>query len=811
VFSPRGAANHSSGGLTRRLVAASVLLALFVAGGFVLMLLAIGDLRAEDQRARRSQAVAVAANQLERLLLDLETGQRGFILTRQERFLQPWQAARASFPVRARTLVALVSDDPPSAPLARGIVRAERAYIDDYSAPLIEAARRGEGSADSTATAVAGKQRVDALRAQFDRLLGQLQRASATSTARAESATGRASAGAAIGLGGSLVLIVLYVAYLRRAMVLPIRRAATMAERLAGGDLGARLPETDAAEVGTLERAFNVMGRSLQCNRDDLAALAEEQSALRRVATLVARGAPPPEVFAAVAEELARLFPHTVTNVLRYEPDGSGTVVGGWSDDASHITVGANLTLDGEGVAVSVLQTRRPARTDHFDGPLGSVPGAFQRAGIRTGVGSPIVVEGKLWGVAISASAKSDALPPEAEQRVTAFTELAATAIANAQARYELHGIADEQAALRRVAMLVARAAPPGEVFTAVAEEIGRLLPADVTAIGRYDGGPTVTGIGGGGTMHDPGAVGRSASLGGRNVSTIVFETGRPARLDSYAEASGDTAALGHERGVKSSVGVPITVAGRLWGVIVASLTHGGELTVGTERRLAEFTELVATAIANAESQAELTASRARIVATADETRRRIERDLHDGAQQGLVSLALQLRAAQAEVPPSLPGLRADLDEAAAGLSDVMDGLREIARGIHPAILAEGGLAAALRTLVRRATVPVQLDVRTDRRLPEPIEVGAYYVVSEALTNAVKHAHASTVAVEVEAVDRALRVLVRDDGVGGADPRCGSGLVGLKDRVEALGGRISIESPPGAGTSVHAQLPLGSD
>jgi signal transduction histidine kinase/CHASE3 domain sensor protein len=806
----RGRATRSSGGLTRRLVAASVLLALLVAGGFVVMLLAIGDLRADDQRARRSQGVAVAANQLERLLLDLETGQRGFILTHQERFLQPWQAARAGFPRRARTLLALVSDDPASVPLARGIVRAERAYIDDYSAPLIEAARRGERSADSTATALAGKRRVDALRTQFDRLLGPLERASATSTARAESATRRASAGAAIGLGGSLVLIVLYVAYLRRAMVLPVRRAATMAERLASGDLGVRLPETDAAEVGALERAFNAMGRSLERNRDDLAALADEQGALRRVATLVARGAPPPEVFSAVAEELARLFRHTVANVLRYEPDGSATVVGGWSEDAGHIPVGANLTLDGEGVAVSVLRTHRPTRTDRFDGPPGSLPGAFRSAGIRTGVGSPIVVEGELWGVAVSASAKPDALPPGAEQRVAAFTELAATAIANAQARTELHGMADEQSALRRVATLVARAAPPGEVFTAVAEEIGRLLPADVSAIGRYDGGGALTGVGGWGSMPDPGAVGRTVGLGGRNVSTLVFETRRPARLDSYAEASGDTAGLAHQRGVNSSVGVPITVAGRLWGVIVASLTHAGTLPRGTEQRLAEFTELVATAIANAESQAELTASRARIVATADETRRRIERDLHDGAQQALVSLAFQLRTAQADVPPALPGLHADLGEVAAGLSDVMDELREIARGIHPAILAEGGLPAALRTLVRRSTLPVQLDVRTDRRLPEALEVAAYYIVSEALTNAVKHAQASGVEVEVEAVDGALRVSVRDDGVGGADPGRNSGLVGLKDRVEALGGRISIESPPGAGTSIRAQLPLRS-
>jgi signal transduction histidine kinase len=241
-------------------------------------------------------------------------------------------------------------------------------------------------------------------------------------------------------------------------------------------------------------------------------------------------------------------------------------------------------------------------------------------------------------------------------------------------------------------------------------------------------------------------------------------------------------------------------------------LTQAGTLAPGTEQRLAEFTELVATAIANAESQAELSASRARIVATADETRRRIERDLHDGAQQHLVALALELRAAHARVPPELGELSAELEGVAGGLTEAMEDLREIARGIHPAILAEGGLGPALRAVARRSPVPVHLDVRVPGRLPEPLEVGAYYVVSEALTNAAKHARASGVSVDVAAVDGALRVDVRDDGVGGArlGAASGSGLVGLKDRVEALGGRIAVESPPGEGTKLHVELPLRS-
>jgi signal transduction histidine kinase len=227
-----------------------------------------------------------------------------------------------------------------------------------------------------------------------------------------------------------------------------------------------------------------------------------------------------------------------------------------------------------------------------------------------------------------------------------------------------------------------------------------------------------------------------------------------------------------------------------------------------TEERLAGFTELVATAIANAESRAELDASRARIVATADATRRRIERDLHDGAQQQLVTLALEVRAAEKAVPPELSEQRADLAHVAEGVTNVLDGLREIALGLHPSVLTEGGLGPALNTLAHRAPIPVELDVHADGRLPEPVEVAAYYVVSEALTNAAKHAHASRVRVDVDVRDRVLRVAVRDDGDGGAEPARGSGLLGLKDRAEAIGGSISVESPPREGTCLVAELPL---
>jgi signal transduction histidine kinase len=656
VLRRRGGASHrgdpsadqrpeaqTPGGLTRRLLAASSLLALIVGGAFGVLLLAIDDLRGAERRTDHSQNVLIAANELERLLLDLETGERGFVLTRQGRFLEPWNAARAELPRRSAALRRLVAGDPAAERRAARIAQAVRGYVTDYSVPLVDAARRGDPSARSVSTAAAGKRRVDAVRVEFDRLLDAQRRISADSTATADSAARRASAAALAGLAGSIALIAIYVGYLRRAIVRPIRRAATMAGRLAGGDLSARMPQTGPGEVGALERTFNVMAGSLERSRDELAELAAEQAALRRVATIVARGASPPEAFSAVAEELGQLLGASITKLLRYEPDGTATVVGGWSEPGIHIPIGTRLTVAGDGVVVSVLGTGRSARTELFDGPPGSVAACFRDLGARSGVGSPIEVEGRLWGVAIAASARPEPLPAHSEDRIVGFTELAATAIANAEAR------------------------------------------------------------------------------------------------------------------------------------------------------------------------AELTGSRARIVATADETRRQIERDLHDGAQQRLVSLALQLRGAQATVPPELGELNAELADIAAEITGVLDELREMARGIHPAILAEGGLHPALKTLARRSVVPVELDVRTEGRLPEPIEVGAYFVVSEALTNAAKHANASYVAVDVEPVDGVLRMSIRDDGVGGADPARGSGLVGLKDRVEALGGSIAIESAAGEGTELHVELPLSDE
>jgi signal transduction histidine kinase len=227
-----------------------------------------------------------------------------------------------------------------------------------------------------------------------------------------------------------------------------------------------------------------------------------------------------------------------------------------------------------------------------------------------------------------------------------------------------------------------------------------------------------------------------------------------------------------------------------------------------TETRVCDFADLAATAIANAESRTELTASRTRIVAAADDARRRIERDLHDGAQQRLVSLGLEMRAAEASVPPELRAFKGQISQLVTGLAGVSEDLQEISRGIHPAILSKGGLGPALKTLARRSAVPVELDVDVDRRLPDSVEVAAYYVVAETLTNAAKHAQASEVTVRVESEGTNLHLLIRDDGIGGADTARGSGLTGLVDRVEALGGQMTISSPPGNGTSLSVKIPL---
>jgi len=360
----------------------------------------------------------------------------------------------------------------------------------------------------------------------------------------------------------------------------------------------------------------------------------------------------------------------------------------------------------------------------------------------------------------------------------------------------------------------VGREASPAEVFSAVTEELGRLLGADIAAMIRLEPNNKAIVVAGWAAEEGdqaPVPVGTLIPLEGSTVATEVLRTARPARSDSPEDRSGPIAALVRRFGITSTVGTPIVVEGRLWGGMSVSSKQPEPLPPDTESRIAAFAELVATAIANAEARTELAASRARVVATADETRRRLERNLHDGAQQRLVSLALELRATEATVASADRGdLGLELSRFGQDLEDVLEDLRKISRGLHPAILSEAGLKPALKALARRSAVPVELDVRVETRLPESVEVAAYYVVSEGLANAIRHANASFAKIDVETVEGNVRLSIRDDGRGGADPARGSGLIGLKDRVEAQGGTISVVSPPDEGTRLHVSLPVGA-
>jgi signal transduction histidine kinase len=622
------------------MIIASGLLAVIIGAIFAIVLVVSDDVRRSAGLATHSRQELTRADRLEKLVIDLETGQRGFVLTRHERFLEPWRAARTALPRDFRDLVGF-ADSPEQARRLRRLNRAVEGYITDYSVPLVNDVRRGDPSATTLAAAEEGKRRVDAIRAQFQRFRTSERDILDERLERDETNARRAEIAAVAGLTGSILLLVLFAGYLSRAIAGPVRHAAAMAGRLAGGDLAARTPETGPAEVGELERAFNTMAASLEKSRDQLRRVAEEQSALRRVATLVAQASTPSDVFETVTREVGLLFGADLARMERYEPDGTVTGVAAWSTAA--------------------------------------------------------------------------------DQRL---------------------------------------------------------------------------------------AVGKRFAVEGVSIAALVRERNAPARVDSFAHASGPIAEEARTLGIRSSVGCPIVVEGRLWGVIAASSKRDAPFPPDTEAKIAEFTELVATAIANAESRAELAASRARVLAAADESRRRIERDLHDGTQQRLVSLGLELRSAEAITPPDLTELREQLSDIAEGLTSATKDLQEISRGIHPPILSRGGLAAALRALARRSPIPVELDVRADRRFPHSVEAAAYYVVSEALTNAAKHAHASVVRVDVEADDSVVRLAVKDDGVGGADPIQGSGLVGLRDRVEAVSGTIEITSPAGSGTTLRVRIPV---
>ena len=619
------------GGLITRLVVVTMTLAVILTSAFVFLLVAMARVDRARDIAVNSAEEAYAARDVRRALGDMETSERGFLITGQESFLRPWESGRQRISERLTRLRTIV-DDPQQAARAEQLERDALSYMNDYSIPLVEAARRGEPWVRSLATSEDGMRRMDSLRHLLDNFLSTEYVHSSEQQAIADSLYRRASVVAGVGLVLSVVVTGLSAVYLAREVVSPVRRTARMAERLAAGDLEARVPQSGTGDIAVLERNFNSMAESLQHNRAELGRLNEEQTALRHVATLVAEGSPANEVFSAVASEVGLLARADITRLLRFESDGTATVSGTWARSSDPVPEGARIAI-GETVAAHVRQNRMPARRTEISPP--DLP-----AGTYSAVGAPIIVNGALWGA--------------------------------------------------------------------------------ITALSKIE---------------------------------------RPLRED-------------------------------------------------TEVRMAEFTDLVGTAIANTQAHADLVASRARIVAAADESRRRIERDLHDGIQQRLITLALKLRTIDSDLPDESP-VREPLAAFDAELIEAVEDLREVSRGIHPAILSEGGLGPALRALARRSAVPVELDLDVGARLPSTVEAAAYYVAAESLTNVAKHANASVVELSAVLDDDRLQVTVRDDGAGGADASRGSGLIGLIDRVEALGGTLVCDSPKGRGTTVRIEIPLG--
>jgi signal transduction histidine kinase len=539
--------------------------------------------------------------------------------------------------------------------------------------------------------------------------------------------------------------------------------------------------------------------------RSELEELAEEQAALRRVAELVAREASQTKIFTAIAGEIGRLLGTDEMRMMRYESDGEAVVVAS-AGELDIFPVGSHWPLDGENVASRVYRTRQPARIDDYAAKSGSIAEGVRSVGIRGVVGSPILVSGQVWGAMMTATVTEEPLPPDTGTRLGQFTELMATAIANAEARAEVERLAQEQAALRRVATLVAEGAPPSSVFDAVAAEMNQVLGADGVTLGRYEPDDEVVVLAH--STSDPRRLpaGTRVSHRGENVTSFVRSSGRSARLEHHGGTPAPIADIVGKLRVRASVGAPIVVDGRLWGVAVANWRGDESPPADTEVRMTRFAELLDTAIANADSRDQLTASRARLLTEADEARRRVVRDLHDGAQQRLVhtivTLKLAQRALHANDEKVQPLISEALEQAQQGNAE----LRELAHGILPAVLTHGGLRSGVNTIVSRLDLPVEVEIPA-KRFPSEIEASAYFVIAEALTNVVKHSHAGRAEVRASVDDGMLHVEVRDDGVGGADPD-GHGLVGLRDRVTALEGRLEVESPAGGGTLLSATLPL---
>jgi signal transduction histidine kinase len=552
--------------------------------------------------------------------------------------------------------------------------------------------------------------------------------------------------------------------------------------------------EARLAEFADL--AANAVANGLA--RNELRDLAEMQGSLRRVATLVAQGAEPKAVFVAVAAEAARVLRVGAVSLIRFDPSTDMfTKIFGTHGPRASVPDGGQWSLEHCPEGALIQATGQPVRIDDWTTIPGPVAARHREDGFGQAVAAPIVLEGAIWGHIAAFGEAGEVLPPGCEERLADFTNLVATAIANAQARDELRSLAESQGdALRRVAALVGQQASQSTIFDAVAAEASQALGVEHVNVVRYedDGSATVVGA-----TESPG-LGSDEPPALLAVVRAVHQAGRAARIDDCVDSASSSAAV-----LGSAVGAPIVVDGATWGAI--AVLSADPLPPGTRTRLTDFTHLVASSISNVHARNKLIASRARIVTASDETRRRIERNIHDGIQQRIVALGLSLRAVREQF--SLPdGVERALDDVETDLDGLLTEIRDFSRGLHPTLLSRAGLGPSLRALARRSPIPVTLEVAVDARLPEPIEIAVYYVVSEALANVVKHAQASSVTVAVSVDSAAVKARVADDGVGGAAPGGSSGLIGLVDRVEALDGRFQLESRPGHGTTISIILPL---
>ena len=500
----------------------------------------------------------------------------------------------------------------------------------------------------------------------------------------------------------------------------------------------------------------------------------------------------------------------------RPEPDGSALKVDGVfitdRDDGEEFAAGVrSMRLPpGEGLAGRVWRTGQPSWVSDLTtaGPFPPLP-PRQREGRRGTLAFPIVSDGEVILI-LQLSSDAPAAPDDGTLEVLESTFQNVLQFAERrEAEAAERRLAAEQAALRRVATLIAEGAEPERVFQSVTSEVGQLFGAQTTNMVQYrPEGTSATLLGGwtaGVASIEPGTV---LELDGEAAISQIRETGRPVRIDDYSQLTGNLAAQVQQLGARAAVAAPIMVQGYLWGAMIV-ISNEGPFPPRTETRIAEFTDLVALALSSTDAYAQLTASRARIVEAGDAERRRLERNLHDGAQQRLVSLSLALRLARARLHADPDSANALLEAASEELATALEELRELARGIHPAILTDRGLSPALEAIAGRSPVPVTIHSLPEQRMPAQVEAAAYYVVSESLANVAKYSGASRVDISIVCQNGWAFVEVGDDGAGGADPGRGSGLLGLADRVEALAGNLDVESPAGSGTRVRARIPLG--